>query len=51
MNHDHLQCDHLMMRRHDTNRMDAMTLDGKMMNHHVKHRKKDDLKMVYLMKI
>lgn len=37
MSHDHLQCDHQMMRRHDTNRMDVMILDGmnpdvKMMN-------------------
>ena len=28
MSHDHLRYDHLMMRRHDTNRMDVMILGG-----------------------
>ena len=56
MSHDHLRCDHLMMRRRDTNRMDgknlgAMILDVKMMIRHVIHRmmvcpKTDDRKMI-----
>jgi hypothetical protein len=29
MSHDHLRCDHQMMRHRDTNRMDWMNLDGK----------------------
>ena len=35
MSHDHLQCDHLMMRHRDTNRMDVKNLD-------VNHPKTDD---------
>ncbi len=35
MSHDHLRCDHLKMRRHDTNRMDGKNLD-------VNHLKTDD---------
>jgi hypothetical protein len=56
MSHDHLQYDHRMMHRHDTNRMDGMNLgamnpDERMMIHHVTHRKKvcpkmDDQKMI-----
>ena len=46
MSHDHLQCDLQMMRHRDTNRMDVKNLvvkilDGKMMSHHVIHRKMD----------
>jgi len=37
MSHDHLRCDHQMMRHHDTNRMDGKNLDGKMKIHHVNH--------------
>ena len=51
MSHDHLQYDHRMMRRRGMNLMDGknldvMNLDGKMMIHHVTHRKKDDLMKV-----
>ena len=28
MSHDHLQCDHQMMRHRDTNRMDVKNLGG-----------------------
>ena len=57
MSHDHLQCDHQMMRHRDTNRMDVKNLGVKnldamkMMNHRVNRRMMDDLKMVCLMKI
>ena len=52
MSHDHLRCDHQMMRHRDTNRMDVKNLDAmKMMNHRVNRRMMDDLKMVCLMKI
>ena len=40
MSHDRLRCDHLMMRRHDTNRMDARNLDAR--NLDVNHPKTDD---------
>jgi hypothetical protein len=56
MSHDHLRCDHQMMRRHDTNQMggknlDAMILDVKMMIHHVIRQMKvgpktDDRKLI-----
>ena len=57
MSHDHLQCDHQMMRHRDTNRMDVKNLGVKnldamkMMNHRVNHRMKvcpktDDRKMI-----
>ena len=51
MSHDHLQCDHQMMRRHDTNLMDGMNPDVKMMNRPVNHRMKGDPTKVCLMKI
>ena len=51
MSHDHLRYDHLKMRRRDMNRMDGMSPDGTMMNHHVNRRMMDDLKMVCLLKI
>ena len=41
--HDHLRCDHQMMRHHDTNRKDGMNLDGKMKIHRVNRRMKGDL--------
>ena len=40
MSHDHLRCDHQMMRHRDMNRMDEMNLDGKMKIHHVIHQMK-----------
>ena len=52
MSHDHLQCDHLMMRRHDTNQnlvvmtLDVKNPDGKMKIHHEIHPKKGDLMKV-----
>ena len=43
MSRDHLRCDHLKMRHHDTNRKDVKILDVMMKNHHVIHRMKGDL--------